>query len=144
MRKAIGAALLIGLPALARAQPLPQVPAIARVDAMAAASASVAAPADHAAAGTASTPTGTTKTVAAVAPTTTPPPIPLMSPSAPLNAKESHAVSLARRWATRAEMPQRGEDGVIRFLYGATLPTVVCAPLQVCDLALHRKARSRT
>ncbi len=34
-------------------------------------------------------------------------------------------------------MPQRGEDGVIRFLYGATLPTVVCAPLQVCDLALQ-------
>ena len=30
MKKAIGAALLIGLPALARAQPLPQVPAIAR------------------------------------------------------------------------------------------------------------------
>ena len=34
-------------------------------------------------------------------------------------------------------MPQRGEDGVVRFLYGATLPTVVCAPLQVCDLALQ-------
>jgi type IV secretion system protein VirB9 len=34
-------------------------------------------------------------------------------------------------------MPQRGEGGVIRFLYGATLPTVVCAPLQVCDLALQ-------
>ena len=137
MRKAIGAALLMGLPALARAQPLPQVPAIARVDATAAATASVSAPADHPATTAASTPTGTTKTVASVAPTTTPPPIPLMSPSAPLNAKESHAVSLARRWATRAEMPQRGEDGVIRFLYGATLPTVVCAPLQVCDLALQ-------
>jgi len=34
-------------------------------------------------------------------------------------------------------MPQRGEDGVVRFLFGATLPTVVCAPLQVCDLALQ-------
>ena len=135
MKKAIGAALLIGLPALARAQPLAQVPAIARVDA--AASASVSAPADHSAAGAATPPIGTTKPVAAIAPTTMPPSIPLMSPSAPLNAKESHAVSLARGWATRAEMPQRGDDGAIRFLYGATLSTVVCAPLQVCDLALQ-------
>ena len=46
-------------------------------------------------------------------------------------------MALARHWANRNEMPQRGEDGVIRFLYGATLPTVVCAPLQVCDLALQ-------
>jgi type IV secretion system protein VirB9 len=54
-----------------------------------------------------------------------------------LNAKEKQAVALARRWKNRAEMPQRGEDGVVRFLYGATLPTVVCPPLQVCDLALQ-------
>ena len=26
---------------------------------------------------------------------------------------------------------------MVRFLYGATMPTVVCAPLQVCDLALQ-------
>lgn len=70
-------------------------------------------------------------------PTNMPPPIRLLSPSAPLNAKESRAVALARRWAGRGEMPQAGEDGVIRFLYGATMPTVVCAPLQVCDLALQ-------
>ena len=139
MKKASGAALLIGLPALACAQTLPQVPAIARVDATAAASASVTAPSGLAAgAGTpGSASTGTTKVAATPAPASMPPPIPLMSPSAPLNAKERHAVSLARRWASRAEMPQRGEDGVIRFLYGATLPTVVCAPLQVCDLALQ-------
>jgi len=54
-----------------------------------------------------------------------------------LNAKERRAISLARRWVSRAEMPQRGPGGVIRYLYGATLPTVVCAPLQVCDLALQ-------
>src|SRR6202012_355377 len=79
----------------------------------------------------------TTTTGASATPTTTPPPINLLSPSAPLNAMERQAVALARRWKTRAEMPQRGEDGVVRFLYGATLPTVVCAPLQVCDLALQ-------
>jgi len=139
MKKATGAALLIGLPALAYAQAPPQVPAIARVNAAAAASASVSVPSDQAAGVGAAThnSAGATKVATASAPATMPPPVPLMSPSAPLNAKERHAVSLARRWAGRAEMPQRGEDGVIRFLYGATLPTVVCAPLQVCDLALQ-------
>lgn len=135
MKKAIGAALLLSLPALAQAEPLPQVPAIVRAGAAAAASAS--ATTGHGSAGTSSAPSGATKTVAGAAPASMPPPIPLLSPSAPLNAKERRAVSLARRWATRAEMPQRGHDGVIRFLYGATLPTVVCAPLQVCDLALQ-------
>jgi len=66
-----------------------------------------------------------------------PPPVRLLSPSAPLNAKEQHAVALARRWRNRPEMPQRGAGGVVRYLYGATLPTVVCAPLQVCDVALE-------
>jgi len=46
-------------------------------------------------------------------------------------------VLLARRWRNRREMPQPGEDGVVRFLFGATLPTVVCAPLQICNLALQ-------
>jgi P-type conjugative transfer protein TrbG len=66
-----------------------------------------------------------------------PPPLPLLSPSARLNAKEAHATALARRWANARYMPHAGADGVIRFPYGATLPTVVCAPLQVCDLALQ-------
>ena len=34
-------------------------------------------------------------------------------------------------------MPHAGEDGYDRFLFGATLPTVVCAPLQGCNLALQ-------
>jgi type IV secretion system protein VirB9 len=66
-----------------------------------------------------------------------PPAVQLVSPSAPLDAKERHAVILARRWRNRREMPQPGEDGVIRYLFGATLPTVVCAPLQICNLALQ-------
>jgi type IV secretion system protein VirB9 len=132
MKMAVGAALLVGLPALACAQQT-QVPAIARVSATAAASVTSPAPS----AGSRGATAGTISTTASVTPATTPPPINLLSPSAPLNAKERHAVALARRWKNRAEMPQRGEDGVVRFLYGATLPTVVCAPLQVCDLALQ-------
>ena len=67
-----------------------------------------------------------------------PPPISLVSPAvAPLNSKERAGVALSRRWANRNEMPHAGEDGYVRFLFGATLPTVVCAPLQVCNLALQ-------
>ena len=125
MKQALGAILLVGLPALAHAQTT-QVPAI-QANASAAASASAgtvaSGPASQAGAG--------------AVPATMPPPIRLVSPSAPLNAKEKHAVALARRWANRKAMPHAGEDGVVRFLYGATLPTVVCAPLQVCDLALQ-------
>jgi len=130
MRVAMWAMLAAGLPAVCQAQQT-QVPAITRVNATAAASASASVPLDgHGA-------TGAVKEAAAAAPSTAPPPINLLSPSASLNAKEQHAVALARSWKNRAEMPQRGADGVVRFLYGATLPTVVCAPLQVCDLALQ-------
>jgi P-type conjugative transfer protein TrbG len=139
MKKAIGALILAGLPPLAHAQTQPtQVPAIVRSDAVATATVSTPVPsARPAPAGTGATPTGSKNASATPAPANMPPPVPLLSPSAPLNAKEQQAVSLARRWAARREMPQRSEDGVIRFLYGATLPTVVCAPLQVCDLALQ-------
>jgi type IV secretion system protein TrbG len=126
MKQAISVILLLGLPALARAQET-QVPAILHADATAAASASAGAVVDG----------SQSPAVTGSVPATMPPPIRLFSPSAPLNAKEQRAVVLARRWADRDEMPHAGEDGVVRFLYGATLPTVVCAPLQVCDLALQ-------
>jgi type IV secretion system protein TrbG len=124
MRRVLTSILLVGLPSLAHTQTT-QVPAIVHADAAAAASATAGAGG--------SVPQASAGTVAA----TMPPPVRLVSPSAPLNAKEQRAVSLARQWASRNEMPHAGEDGVVRFLYGATLPTVVCAPLQVCDLALQ-------
>ena len=34
-------------------------------------------------------------------------------------------------------MPARGEAGATVFVFGSTLPTIVCAPLFVCDLALE-------
>lgn len=132
MKMAIGAALLAGLPAMASAQQT-AVPAIAQASATAAASVTTSAPSDNLSSANA----GAAKTATSTPPATTPPPINLLSPSAQLNAKEKQAVALARRWKSRAEMPQRGENGEVRFLYGATLPTVVCAPLQVCDLALQ-------
>ncbi|HUZ64817.1 MAG TPA: P-type conjugative transfer protein TrbG [Acetobacteraceae bacterium] len=125
MKQSLWAILLVGLPALAHAETV-HVPAIVHTKVVAAASADVAAnEPETQAGGSGAVPAGM------------PPPVRLESPSAPLNAKERRAVSLARRWANRNEMPHAGADGAVRFLYGATLPTIVCAPLQVCDLALQ-------
>jgi P-type conjugative transfer protein TrbG len=125
MTCALGPALVACLPALAKAET--QVPAI-QANAGASASAVVSGPTDH--------PPGSVQ--GAAVPATMPPPISLVSPAmTPLNAKERRAVALAHRWAARNEMPYTDENGYVRFLFGATLPTVVCAPLQVCDLALQ-------
>ncbi len=130
MKMTIWAALAAVLPMVCQAEQ-PPVPAITRVDATAAAHESVA----SSSIGDGSTRAGKVATTST--PHAAPPPVNLLSPSAPLNAQERRAVALARRWKNRPEMPQRGADGVVRYLYGATLPTVVCAPLQVCDLALE-------
>jgi P-type conjugative transfer protein TrbG len=67
-----------------------------------------------------------------------PPPVNLLSGrEAPLNAKERHGVRLANQWKDRRDLPARGADGSVMFLYGATLPSVVCAPLRTCNLRLQ-------
>ncbi len=133
MRQTLGAAVLAALPSLAAAQ---QVPAIqASASAAASASAGTMALTDEPAS------TGGahgTQLASAAVPATMPPPIALLSPSrAVLNTKEKRALSLSQRWKNRNEMPHAGEDGYVRFLFGATLPTVVCAPLQICNLTLQ-------
>jgi type IV secretion system protein TrbG len=140
MKKAIGTIILAALPALVHAQTQTQVPAIIQGSATAAVSvggppASEGEPAPAKAEGASAA--GVTKVADGPVPAQMPPPVQLLSPSAPLDAKERRAVLLARRWRNRREMPQPGEDGVVRFLFGATLPTVVCAPLQICNLALQ-------
>ncbi len=145
MKKAIGIVLLAGLPALAHAQAPTQVPAIMQgsADAAASVTGSATSRGEPAAAKVLHRRTPgrgqacRASKAAGPVPAQMPPPVQLVSPSAPLDAKERHAVILARRWRNRREMPQPGEDGVVRFLFGATLPTVVCAPLQVCNLALQ-------
>jgi type IV secretion system protein TrbG len=67
-----------------------------------------------------------------------PPPLnPLTGPEVPLSKKERRGVVYGRQWASNPDMPARGEDGGVVFRFGATLPTVVCAPLYVCDLVLE-------
>jgi type IV secretion system protein VirB9 len=54
-----------------------------------------------------------------------------------LTPKERHGIEYGRQWVDSPDLPARGEDGSIVFVFGATLPVVVCAPLHVCDLALQ-------
>lgn len=68
-----------------------------------------------------------------------PPPYlpPLPGRNLRLTPKERRGVYYGKQWANNTDVPARGEDGSIVFVFGATLPSVVCAPLFVCDLALQ-------
>ena len=64
--------------------------------------------------------------------------LPLFSgPDARLTLKEQKGVAFGRDWAGNRDMPARGDAGGTVFVFGSTLPTIVCAPLFVCDLALE-------
>ena len=54
-----------------------------------------------------------------------------------LTARERRAVGLSQRWIANREMPTHGAEGTVMFAFGATLPSIVCAPLYVCDVALQ-------
>ena len=110
MKKAIGIVLLAGLPALAHAQAPTHVPAIMQgsADAAVTVTGSATSRGEPAAAkslapvNTGAEP-GASK--AGPLPAQMPPAVQLVAPSAPLDAKERHAVILARRWRNRREMP---------------------------------------
>lgn len=62
---------------------------------------------------------------------------PLDGQDASLTEKEQHGLAFGQQWANNRDLPARGKDGSVVFTFGATLPSVVCAPLYVCDLALQ-------
>jgi type IV secretion system protein VirB9 len=65
-------------------------------------------------------------------------PLPVLSEdTVKLTPKEQKAVSLSNQWKNRPTMPAPGENGAVNFAFGATLPSVVCAPLYACDVALQ-------
>lgn len=61
------------------------------------------------------------------------------APVAPvtLNPKEKRALEIAREWKNNPDKPRRSADGGVIYLYGATLPTLICTPLQVCAIRLQ-------
>lgn len=72
------------------------------------------------------------------APRRAPPPVNLMSRrNAVLTARERRAVAISSSWSGSADMPARGNEGAVMFTFGSTLPSIVCAPLYVCDISLQ-------
>jgi type IV secretion system protein VirB9 len=68
----------------------------------------------------------------------TPPPLNLLSgKEARLNELETQSLIVSRDWINRSETPGHGDDGRVLYTYGATLPSIVCAPLHVCDIELE-------
>ena len=54
-----------------------------------------------------------------------------------LNDKEQAALAIVRQWRNNPDKPRRSADGTVVYLYGATLPTLICTPLQVCAIRLQ-------
>lgn len=57
-----------------------------------------------------------------------------------LTPQERAAIDIVKRWnagAATGMKPVAGSNGTIKFLYGAQQPSIVCAVLQVCDVALQ-------
>jgi type IV secretion system protein VirB9 len=63
------------------------------------------------------------------------------NPEIKLTPQERAVLALAKKWkagaSTQGVKPVIGGDGTIRFLYGATQPSIICAVLQVCDVELQ-------
>ena len=57
-----------------------------------------------------------------------------------LTRQEKAALAIADKFSAATAVgidPAPGPNGSIRFLYGSQQPSIVCAPLQVCDVALQ-------
>jgi type IV secretion system protein VirB9 len=57
-----------------------------------------------------------------------------------LTKQEKSAIAIANKWQAASATgipPVSGPNGTILFLYGAQQPSIVCAVLQVCDVALQ-------
>ncbi len=63
------------------------------------------------------------------------------NPELKLSPQERQALAIAKKWkaghSPQGIKPVAGADGTIRFLFGATQPSIVCAVLQVCDVELQ-------
>jgi type IV secretion system protein VirB9 len=73
-------------------------------------------------------------------PALAPPPVNLVSGrQTPLGPQERRALRLANEWKgrTKGVQPGRGQHGTVLFAYGGALPTLVCAPLYICNLHLE-------
>ena len=54
-----------------------------------------------------------------------------------MNANETKGTSISGKWRGGHGLVTKGADGKVVFLYGEVQPSVVCSPLQVCDIELQ-------
>lgn len=54
-----------------------------------------------------------------------------------MSANESKGATLSGQWRASSGLVTRGDDGKVIFLFGESQPSVVCSPLQVCDIELQ-------
>lgn len=51
--------------------------------------------------------------------------------------KEREALNIAKKWMDNPDRPRPDADGSVKYLFGATIPTLICTPLQVCAIRLQ-------
>ena len=67
-----------------------------------------------------------------------PPPANLMSgKNSSLTKRETAGMAIAKSYSNNQVMPIKGAEGVVVFPFGETMPSIVCAPLIVCDITLQ-------
>jgi type IV secretion system protein TrbG len=54
-----------------------------------------------------------------------------------MTAKERKGTSISSQWRGSTGVVTRGADGKVIFLFGEVQPSVVCSPLEVCDIELQ-------
>ena len=55
-----------------------------------------------------------------------------------LSQREWHSVSLSKEWLNNGNKSFRGTDGSVSFLYGATMPRLIVAPLKITDIQFQK------
>lgn len=61
----------------------------------------------------------------------------LMDLPVTLTGAEKEALKHVRRWRNNPDKPAPAEDGGVVYTFGSTLPTILCAPGQVCAIWLE-------
>jgi len=54
-----------------------------------------------------------------------------------IDSKKADGIRLANEWKKFLNKPRRGADGSVRYMFGTILPTLVCTPLDVCNIRLQ-------
>lgn len=66
----------------------------------------------------------------------------LSNDTVPLTQREKKALNLTRAWAGRGPAPVLSHSGKLVYVHGASLPTILASPMQVCDVELQAGEKS--